>query len=51
MRSSSLYTRNFPGALSKLEEIARNSDLVIVLFVHFVISRSNYFGIGFATVI
>ena len=39
-------SRGFSGALSKLQEIATNSDCFIVLFVPVVIERGNYFGIG-----
>ena len=41
----------FSRALRKLQVIARNSDWSIALFASVVIGRSNYFGIGFATVI
>ena len=39
-------SRSFSRALSKLQEIATNSDCFIVLFVPVVIERGNYFGIG-----
>ena len=42
---------NFPGGLSKLQVIARNSDWFIVLFAPVVISHSNYFWYWFSTVI
>ena len=41
----------FSSALSKLQIIARNSDWFITLFAAVVIGRSDYFGIGFSTVI
>ena len=41
----------FSLALSKLLLTARNSDWFIALFAPIVIVRSNYFGIGFSTVI
>ena len=43
--------RDFPGALSKLKIVARNSDWYIALFAPVVICRSNYFGIAFSAVI
>ena len=44
-----LYAR-FSRALNKLHVIARNSDWFITLFAPVVIGRSNYFAIGFSTV-
>ena len=41
----------FSRALSKLQVIARNSHWFIALFAAVVIGGSNYFGIGFSTVI
>ena len=38
-------------SLSKLQAIARHSDWFIPPFAPVVIGRSNYFGIGFLTVI
>ena len=43
--------RDFSCALDKLQVITRNSDWFIVLFAHVLIGRSDYFGIGFSTVI
>ena len=45
-----LSTPFFP-ALSKLQVIAMNSDWFIALFPPVVIGQSNYFAIGFSTVI
>ena len=42
---------DFSRAMSKFQVIARNSDWFIVRFASVVIGRSNYFGIGFSTVI
>ena len=44
-------TRDFSRPLSKLHVTAMNSDWFIALFVPVVIGQSNYFGIGFSTVI
>ena len=44
-------TRDFSGALSKFQIIARNCNWFIALFAPAVIGRSNYFGFGFSTVI
>ena len=44
-------TRDFSRALNKLQIIARNSDWLIALLTPVVIGQSNYFGIGFSTVI
>ena len=44
-------THDFSRPLSKLQEIARNSDCFIVLFVPVVIARGNYLGIGFSITI
>ena len=44
-------TRDFSGALSELQVIARNCDWFIVLFVPVVIGRSNCFAFSFSTVI
>ena len=41
----------FSRALNKLQVIARNSDWFMALFDLVVIGCSNYFGIGFSTVI
>ena len=43
--------RDFSSALSKLQVIARTSDWFITLLPPVLIGRSNYFGIGFSTVI
>ena len=44
-------TRDSSRAFSKLQVIARNSDWFTALFAPIVIGRTNYFGIGFLTVI
>ena len=44
-------TRDFYRASSELQVIARNSDLFKALFVPVVIGQSDYFGLGFSTVI
>ena len=44
-------TRNFSRALNKLQIIAGNSDWLFALLTPVVIGQSNYFGIGFSTVI
>ena len=41
----------FSRALSKLRFISRNSDWLITLLAPSVIGRSNYFGVGYSTVI
>ena len=41
----------FSRVLSKLQVIARNSDWLIALFDPVMNGGSNYFGIGFSTVI
>ena len=46
-----LCTRDFFGALSKLDLNARNSDWFTTLFTPVVIGWSEYFGYGFSTVI
>ena len=45
------YKHDIYHALSKLQVIGRNSDWCISLFAFVVISRSDYFGISFSTVI
>ena len=42
---------DFPCTFSKFQVFARNSDCFIVRFAPVVTGRSNYFGIGFSTVI
>ena len=41
------FKHDFSCALSKLQVIARTSELSIVMFNLVVIGRGNYFGIGF----
>lgn len=41
------WARDFSRALSKLQEIARNSDWLTALFASVVIGRSYYSGIDF----
>ena len=43
--------RDFSGASSELQVIARNCDWFIALPAPVVIGRSNCFGFGFSTVI
>ena len=43
--------RDFSRALNKLQEIARSSYWFIAVFAPVLIGRSDYFGIGFSTVI
>ena len=44
-------TRDFSRTLRKLQVAARNSDWFIMLFALVMTGRSDYFGIGFSTVI
>ena len=44
-------TRNLSCAFRKLQVIAGNSVWLIALFASIVIGRSNYFCIGFSTVL
>ena len=44
-------TRDFSRALYKLQVIAGNFNWCIALFARVVIGWSNYFGVGFSTVI
>ena len=46
-----LRTRDFSRALSKLQLIAKNSDWFIALLTPVVIGQSNYWGIGYSTVV
>ena len=43
--------RVFFRDLTKLRDIAEDSDWFVALFAAVVINRSHYFGIGFSTVI
>ena len=45
------YKHDIYHPLSKLQVIGRNSDWCISLFALVLIGRSDYFGIGFSTVI
>ena len=49
--AASSCTRDFSRSLNKWQVIVRNSDRLIALFARVLIGRSDYFVIGFSTVI
>ena len=51
-KTNGACTRDFfPHFEGSLQVISRNSDWFMALFALAVIGRSNYFGVGFSTVI